>query len=559
MKKAVLGSLIVVLGCLGLWFFGRPAYRHYRETRAIEQARKALAKGDYRNASLSARQTLQVNPLNLEACQLMADLAERSRSPFVLDWRRRIVEVAPTIPNKLLLAAAALHVQAPPYPLAAQTLDELKDSAAGVAAYHAVAADLALRLKRTDEAVVQFEQASRLEPTNELHQLNLAVLHLQSTNAADASAARATLESLRASTNVGIVALRWLVAESLDRNDLPSAERFSRQLLTDPRSAPDDRLQRLTILQRSNNPELKTYLAALQQSSVTNAAEVYGISTWMVGHDKADDALAWVTGLPPKLRAEQPVPLALVDCYVAKKDWRGLDTSLQEQKWGEMEFLRFAFLSRAAAELNQKMAADSRWHTAIRDADDRLGPLTALMTMATAWGREQAREELLWQIAQRFPKERWALRELERLYQAAGNTHGLNKVYSTTVSYAPNNFLAQNNLAATSLLLRLNLSKAHALAKEVFTQHPKEAIVTSTYAYSLHLQGRTKEGLAVLEKLKPEALETPSIALYYGVLLSASGETNKAGKYLSIAQKAELLPEEKALAAEAVRQAGSGS
>jgi Flp pilus assembly protein TadD len=142
---------------------------------------------------------------------------------------------------------------------------------------------------------------------------------------------------------------------------------------------------------------------------------------------------------------------------------------------------------------------------------------------------------------------------------AAGNTHGLNKVYSTTVSYAPNNFLAQNNLAATSLLLRLNLSKAHALAKEVFTQHPKEAIVTSTYAYSLHLQGRTKEGLAVLEKLKPEALETPSIALYYGVLLSASGETNKAGKYLSIAQKAELLPEEKALAAEAVRQAGSGS
>jgi len=270
------------------------------------------------------------------------------------------------------------------------------------------------------------------------------------------------------------------------------------------------------------------------------------------------DALTWLTGCPAKLRAEQPVPLAFVDCYMAEKDWRGLDTALQEQKWGDMEFLRFAFLSRSAAELNQKLAADSRWHTAIRGADDRLGPLTALMTVATTWGREEAREDLLWQIAQRFPRERWALRELERLYLAAGNTHGLNKVYSTMASYDPKNFIAQNNLAATSLLLRLNLSKAHALAKEIFTQHPKEAIVTSTYAFSLHLQGRTKEGLGVLGTLSPEVLDSPSVALYYGVLLSASGDTNKAGKYLGIARKADLLPEEKALAAEAAKQPGPG-
>jgi Tfp pilus assembly protein PilF len=406
MKKAVLGSLIIVFGCLALWFYGRPAYRHYRETRAIERARKALSKGDYRNASLSARQALQANPVNLEACQIMADLAERSRSPFILDWRRRIVEVAPTIPNKLLLAVAALHMQGPPYPLATQTLDDLKDSATGVAAYHAVAAELALRLKRPAEAAAQFEQASRFEPTNELHQLNLAVLRLQSTNAEAASAAQATLEGLRASTNVGFVALRWLVAESLDLNDLSSAERFSRQLLANAHSAPDDRLQHLTILQRSNNPELKTYLAALQKNSLTNAAEVYGISAWMVGHGMVGDALAWLTDCPAKLRAEQPVPLALVDCYVTKKDWPGLETSLEEQKWGELEFLRFAFLSRSAAELNHKLAADSRWHTAIREADDRLGALTALMTMATTWGRVQAREELLWHIAQHFPRER---------------------------------------------------------------------------------------------------------------------------------------------------------
>src|SRR5216110_1107597 len=80
-------------------------------------------------------------------------------------------------------------------------------------------------------------------------------------------------------------------------------------------------------------------------------------------------------------------------------------------------------------------------------------------------------------------------------------------------------------------------------------QRHKEAIITSTYAYSLHLQGRTREGLAALEKLKTESIELPPVALYYGVLLAAIGETNKARKYLELAQRANSLPEEKALLA----------
>ena len=62
--------------------------------------------------------------------------------------------------------------------------------------------------------------------------------------------------------------------------------------------------------------------------------------------------------------------------------------------------------------------------------------------------------------------------------------------------------------------------------------------------------------MVVLEKLDAKALETPSVALYYGLLLSETGETNKAAKYLAIARKSDLLPEEKALAAEAAKLAG---
>ena len=540
---------------LGLWFYARPAYQRHRETRAIALARGYLAKGDYQNASLSARQALRVNPSNLEACRMMTDLAEQSHSPCVLDWRRRIVDLAPTVDNRLKLASTALRSQGPPYPLAAQTLDELKDTAASVAAYHVVSAELALRLKRSAVALDHFERASRLEPTNELYQLNLAVLQLQSTNAAALPAARSTLERLRASSNVGVVALRWLVSEHLRRDDLNSAQQFSRQLLANPHSQSDDRLQHLGILRQSNSSEFGAYLTVLQKNALTNAMEIYGISAWLIGHGLVDGALGWLTHCPAKLQAEQPVPLALVDCLVAKRDWVGLETALSQQKWGELEFLRQAFWSRAAFEQNQKLAADMRWRTAVRETGDRLGPKTALLSLATSWGRPQAREDLLWQIAQRYPSERWALRELDRIYVAAGDTRSLNKLYAMMAGYDSRNFVAQNNWVATSLLLKLDLPKAHGQAKDLFAKHPGEAVIASTYAYSLHLQGKTREGLAVLEKLKPEVLENPSVALYYGVLLSASGDAGKAARYVGISQKAGLLPEERTLADQAMNRA----
>ena len=146
----------------------------------------------------------------------------------------------------------------------------------------------------------------------------------------------------------------------------------------------------------------------------------------------------------------------------------------------------------------------------------------------------------MWLIGQRFPRERWVFAELKRMNLASGSTRGLNKLCAAMTSFDSRDFEAKNNLAATSMLHKLKLARAHELAREVYLEHPDESIVASTYAYSLHLQGRTKEGLAALEKLNKEALENPPIALYFGLLLNAAGETNKAVKFLSLARQAKL-------------------
>ncbi len=290
---------------------------------------------------------------------------------------------------------------------------------------------------------------------------------------------------------------------------------------------------------------------------MTNATAVYRTASWMLGHGLGEGAQQWLTNCPAKLRSEQPVPLVLVDCYFARQDWTGLEGYLKTEKWQDLDFLRFAFLSRAAAKQKQDLTADSRWRSAVRETENQLGALSTLLNLARTWERPKAEEELLWQIGERFPRESWALRDLERLLMSLGNTRGLNKLYAMMASHDSTNFVVQNNLAATSLLLKLNLAEAHKLARELYAAHPEEAIIASTYAYSLHFQGRTKEGLAVLEKLMAETLELPPVALYYALLTSAAGQPAKASRYLVLAQKAELLPEEKALLAEAQKAASA--
>ena len=81
----------------------------------------------------------------------------------------------------------------------------------------------------------------------------------------------------------------------------------------------------------------------------------------------------------------------------------------------------------------------------------------------------------------------------------------------------------------------------------MYQKAPANPSYASTYAFSLHLQDRSAEALKVLEKLKPKQLEDPAVAVYYAVVLQATGNTERARKYLDLATRARLLPEERKL------------
>lgn len=547
-KKWLLLAASVAIG-LGL-FFGpaRAFYQRQKEQRSLALARHFFSKGDYSNASLSARQVLLQNPANIPACRIMAEIADRLQLPMALDWRRRLAELVPTAETKLQLAEAGLRCQSRPFPLTEQILQELSTTATNLAFYHVVAAELALNLRQLDAAGSQFASAVQLAPTNRIYQLNLAMVQLSSRNPATLAAARDRLNAFAADTNFAPNALRALIADRLTHDDAAAAQTLSEKLLRSPQAAMPDRLQHLTILKNNHRTDFPAQLNALQQFAATNAPDAAQMALWMLKNGLATDAGHWLTGLPKHLQNQAPVQLARATTIETERDWPGLRQFCAHGGWGELDFLRLAFLARAWAQLGEISVAKSHWHSAVDAAGNRLGALSSLLDLTARWQLADERLDLFWRLFQKFPRDQWIATALEQYCQTTGNTAGLRRIFQQQAVTFPASLEIKNNLAYLDLLLRTNQAEAETVAAKLHAQKPENPAFASTYAFALHLKGRDADGLAVMQKLSAAALAQPAIALHYGILLSATGNAAAAQPRLAIARsETGLLPEEKLL------------
>ena len=548
--------LLVLAVLAGMFKVGRRYYRHYWEQRAQQTAGMFLAHGDYRNAALSARQVLALDATNLPACRVMAQIADHFHYPQTLDWLQRIAQNEPTTENKLILAWAGLNYQKPPFPLTVQLLNELAPTASNTASYQVVAAGLALHTSRLAEAEAHYERAAALEPTNKLFRLRVAAFRLASTNQTEQAQSRATLEQLRTDDSVGLLALRVLVADRMLHQDAPAAMAYARQLVANPHATLEDQLQNLGVLRLLKGDEFNARLLAVQQLVATNAPAVAAVSAWMQANGLVAESLDWLTGLSIPMMDQRPVQMALAQGYLQSRNWKALRDVTSQGNWDALEYLRLALNFRAWTQLGAAGVAASSWNAALAEAASHREALSQLLQLAQGWQLEGKQEDVLLQIVQDFPEEHWAQKELEFLDFKTGNTLGLHQLYALMNQRFPAETIYQNNLAATALLLKADLHQASRLAAETYASHPGDPVVASTYAFALHLRGWDKQGLAVLQKFTPAELAQPSVALYYGVLLAATGKPDEARPWLQIAQaKGHLLPEEQQLLATALGKA----
>jgi predicted Zn-dependent protease len=542
-KKILIVLLILSLLAMGGGYVAYRGYKSIRQVRLIKQARAYLAKPDDRRAYLCLQRALRYNPKDVAACRLMAELAERTHSPAALVLRSRVVELDPhSLDDRLSLVQCATMFRN--YAAATNALEGVDVAGKKTAAYHMAAGTLDATANLPAQAEAHFLEVIRLEPTNQIAQLNLAVVRLHGTNATAASEARAALTRIASDPVVNCVALRELTLDAMASRQTNNALALSLELVQQTNSTFNDQLLRLEVLRGSRNAAFEPALAACEREAGTNTAKIYELGTWQRTRMGPKDSLAWLQSLSGTVQTNQTLALLAADCRVQLRDWRGLNGALTNQNWGELEFVRHAFLANGLRGQELSGASKAEWELALKIAAKEKTKQEMLLELAVQWKWQSEAEELLWTIVKQYPGEHRLVEVLAQTLYAEGRTRPLMMLYSQELKRSPTDLAIKNNLAMIALLLDAKELKPHELAHDVYEQAPTNSSYVSTYAYSLYEQGKNAEALSVIERLQPRELEDPSIAGYYGLILKANGNAAKARACLETAAKAKLLPEE---------------
>jgi predicted Zn-dependent protease len=544
--------IITVSCCTVLLLLGYTGYRGYqvwKEKHWMSMAQEFLAKSDGRNAHLCLQQVLRFNYKNLEATRLMANLTEASRSSSALLWRERVLELNPdSLDDRLALIKTALVFGN--YAVATNALADVPAADQNNASFQNLAGTVAIATGQRTAAEQYFSTAARIEPWNSAPVLNLSVVRLHGTNSLDMAEARLALKRVSlTSTNLDqrCLALRELVADAARFKQLEDALSYSQELLRQTNSIFRDRLLHLEVLREAKPTEFKSTLTAFQHAAVTNDANIFELARWQMARMSPTAAFDWLKTLPLETQTNQPVTALMADCRVLLQDWSGLQQTLEKQNWAELEFMRHAFLSRALRSLAMDATSKAAWTQALEASGNNKARLTLLLQFAAQAKWLSEAEEILWRIVNQFPDDQLAARTLTQALYENGRTRPLLNLFALQAKRKPADLGIKNNLAMTALLLDSPELKPHDLAREIYQKAPTNAAYSSTYAFSLHLQKQDTEALQVMQQLPPSALEDPSIAGYYGLILKATGDRTKAAAYLNWAFKSTLLPEEKKL------------
>lgn len=544
--RGLAGVVAVAALLAGFVFWLIPQWRIHQENKRAAQARLLLSRGYFSLAYQNALGVLRHNDNHEPSARVLAELLERQGSPEALTWRRRAAQIAPTVSNQLALAAAGVRFEAPPSPTARRWLTELAGESNTVA-WRLVAAQFELRNNNLPAAEAHYRAALEREPDNDEIALALATVRLQTRDPVRLELAEAELNALSARTNIGLRALRPLVAVHAARGQYAAAKEFSARILAQENSTFDDRLVHLRLLTESRDPERGPFLARLREQVSTTPVYAAQLANWMAANGLAAEALAWLDALPASVRRAEPVLLTAAELQARLGDWAGLEQRLTAQRWGTLEFVRLAWLARAYRGLGDRRAAEDHFRRSTELASGMTLRLAGLFRLVQGWGWEREAEDILWEVFLRYPAENWASDLLQRRYFERGATRDLARVFELLVQRNPNDLSHQNNLAMLLLLTNTDLPRAHRLAEAVHEREPTSVIYASTYAFSLHRQGRSAEARRSLEALGEETLKVPSIAAYYAIICRALGDVATAREYATLARHARLLPEEAAL------------
>src|SRR6266566_1907036 len=541
---AAIVLLIIVFGA-----YGSKLYLGWHESRLLKRAGTMLEENDFVTANRLARQVLARHGDSLPAFYILAEATEKQNSEETVSWRAQIARLQPdNIDSQLNLASAALRFGQ--IDLARKTLERVAPRAQDQAAFHVVAGWLARAEGNLSEQEQQFDIAVNKDPKNDLYRFNLAALQIRSQDPEKSAQARANLERLTQVTQFRTGALRALLGDAVDRNDLQNADRFAQQLQMSPQVSFGDHLLCLNFYRKLDAKKFDALLEKVKPVAARNADDLGLLMDWMNENGLASDVVKWMDKLPAAATAKPPAAIAIAAAFAEQKNWSRLRRWTRSESWGKDDYFRLVYQGFAARQSRQSSAEaefDTLWRAALHAAADQPDREIKLARLASKWNLPIESEELWSRLSRTPPSRREALDALYRLYRTNNDLKKLYDVLQRLHEASPNEIGITNNLARLALSIDQNTKQAQELAKQAHDRAPEDLNCAVTYAFALYVQGHTTEGLEILQKLSPETLHEPHAAVYAAVLLLDVNQTDAAKEYIQVAKHGPIYVEEKRL------------
>jgi thioredoxin-like negative regulator of GroEL len=542
-------AVAVVLGVV-LFSYGSRTYTRWHETRLLKRAGALLHQRNFPEAITTAREVLSLHHDSLPAYQILAEATEKENLEETVVWRAQIARLLPhNVDSQLNLASAALRFGR--LDLARQALKNVPPDRRDRASYHVVAGWLARAEGNVAEQERQFAAAVKKEPGNELYQFNLAALQVGSSDAAKSADARATLQHLAGkSVALRTGALRALLNDAVERNDLAAADEFAQELQLAPDITFSDSLLCLDFYRKLDKNRFDALLKKVKGLATRDPADIALLMGWLNENRLARDTLKWTDRLPSRVTDKAPVAVAVAEAFADIKNWSRLRRWTRNGSWDNADYLRLAYQAFGAQQSRQASADaefESLWNAAERATYEQPERLVKLARLATKWKLGIEAEQLWDRLSHNPPTRREALDALYRIYRSNNDLRKLYSVLQRLHDASPNEAAITTKLARLGLHIDQNTKQAQRLAKEAYDRAPQDVNCAVTYAFSLYATGRTTEGLEILQKFPPEPLHDPHAAVYMAALLLDDNQTQAAREYIDAAQKGKLYVEERRL------------
>jgi hypothetical protein len=547
LTKAFLYLVLPALVIVGAW----EGFKYAKLHLALQRAHREFSNRQFMRAEFWTGRALGADEKNVEATRLMAEINEAQDRPAALGWRIAVAQRAPQSTGDVMAwAKCALR-----FGRAEMALNALKslppEFKERSAEYHEMMAGCALAGHQLGLAGAHFARAAELGEGNPLQRVNFAAFRLANSSSGEMRAAAAQeLEGALADSRVALFAARALLGDAIRNRDHARAERFAEKLRSMPEHVFSDDLSCLEAV--SSEPAFHPGLEEVERRAESDALLVTETGDWLNARGLAAETLRWFAGLSEGIRANVRVQIAAAESYLALRDWSGLRTFLAKCRWDDGEYLRRAMLILCQRELSRPWEDD--WKQLTADVKATPPKCVLLAQLIIGWNWRDEALDLLWSAATKPQTEATALQELWDIYSVTNETRELLRVAKAQIDLDPSDPTKKNNCAFLSLLTSGASERSERLAQEATNANPQVPEWAATYAYALHLAGKESEAKKVMEKLSPEALGRPGIALYYAVVLAANGDTTRAKESLANLNPKGMLPEEKKLAADLAEQ-----